>query len=403
MAMKYDETENILELFMHCAGESEVPRSWMKWTCISMVAAALADRVYYRKLAWKTLPPNMYIMLIGDSGLGKGNALDFGLQFKHSRMNLLYGSATKQSLIDRMCAPLDEQMGDVSNAKIFIVQDELAEALGSGQLADAYVKALTGWYGATANEIEENTRTHGRKLLEEPPCINWLAGTTNEWLRDCIDYKAMMSGFFGRVCTVPGSADYDRRVYDPVIVRDYEPVVSYLKDRFEELTWFQGEMMMLPQALDLDKDWYETRPKPSECMAPFWRREHALILKLAMILSACDSLDLQIHPKHILGAQELVREVRSYMPTVIETAAKGGVVTVAERVKRKIGERKNGISRTETLRWVGQWGVRAAELTDVVNYLVDQDYIYVVRRGSKIYYQIKERPVIDWAGLGTVD
>ena len=395
---KIDETENILELFLYAAGESEIPTSWIKWSGISAIAASLSDRVYYRKYAWKVLPPNMYIMLVGDSGLGKGGAMDFALQFIDPRMNLLYGSTTKQSLIDRMCGEAEE--GEMSKSKVFIIQDELGEAVGSGQVADAFIKAMTGWYGATSGTIEENTRMHGRKVVSDPPCINWLSGTTNEWLRDAVDYKAMMSGFFGRVCTVPGKSDYDNRIYRPQIVRDYDQVVGYLKERFEELTYLNGEFQMLPAAEELDREWYENRPKPSQGMEPFWRREHALILKLAMILSVCDYMDLVIHPKHIIGAQELVREIRSYMPEVIEHAAKGGVTTAASRVQAKIYEHKLGINRTDLLRFMNRFGLKAMDLDTIITHLSQQDLVETSKRGQRTWYIRKSKPGILW---GSVD
>lgn len=396
---KFDETENILELYMYLAGKSEVPDTWHKWTCISIVAACLSDRVFYRKLAHKVLPPNMYTMLVGSSGLGKGAAIDFGLQFFHPRMNLLYGGATKQALIDRMTKDQELEEEEIAGSKIFIVHDELGEAVGTGAIADSFIKAMTGWYGQTSMAFEENTRMHGRKVLSEPPCINWLAGTTHEWLKDSIDVKAMLSGFFGRVCTIPGECDYSKRIYRQTTPLDYDIVKQYLQERFYELTFLEGEFQMLPAAQEIDEYWYMNRPNPEEEMAPFWRREHALVLKLAMIMSACDSLDRTIQPTHIVQAQDLIAEVKEYMPVVIEKAVKGGVLTLQDRVKKKIFESHDGIRRTALVRYIFRYGAHARDLDEIIKQLKASDSIEEEKRYNKCYYVKKKKPIINWGDI----
>lgn len=397
-----DSTENIMDLYMYAAGDTGTPQSWNRWVCISMVAAALSDRAWFQKLQHKVLAPNLYVMLIGASGVGKGNAIDFGLQFKHERMNMLYGAATSKALLDRMCAPT--QPGDIPNSKMFIVQDELADAVGHSNVASAYIKSMTAWYSAGNGEIEDNTRMHGRKVLEERICMNWLSGTTVEWLQEAMDYRAMMSGGFGRVCTIPGAYNYDKRVYRPAPIRDYNIIVDYLRGRFEELTFLEGEFEMLPAAEERDEQWFHDRAAPREGMEPFWMREPALMLKLAMIMSACDSMDRIIRVSHILKAQELLKEVRDYMPKVIEQSAKGGLATATDRAMNFIGEAKRGRTRTELSRFLGRWGIKASEVSQIVETLLEQERIETTRRMNKTIYTAKIAPAIYWESLvGSLD
>lgn len=387
-------TDNILDIYMYATGESEIPKTWLKWVCISTVAASLADRVWFQKLAWKVLHPNLYVMLIGKSGVGKGAAIDFGLQFRHERINMLRGSATKQSLMDRMCQPVQE--GAVPNSKIFIVQDELAEAVGHSSIANTYIKAMTAWYSITGGEIEENTRTHGKRVVEESICINWLSGTTVEWLQDAMDYKSMMSGGFGRICTIPGAYDYEKRMYLPESVPDYYNIINYLRDRFEELTCMEGEFEMLPAARELDEEWFYARDAPQEGMEPFWMREPVLVLKLAMIMSACDSMDRIIRVPHILAAHDLVREIKGYMPKVIQQSAQGGMTTAMERMMNFIAPAKNGVTRSELSKFLSRWGIKASEINSMTETLLEQEKIVLKKRMQKTVYFAKTRPAIIW-------
>lgn len=390
----FDQTENILELYLYAVGRTTIPVSWHKWTCLSMIAASLSDRVGIRWFHHKPLAPNLYVMLIGPSGVGKGVAIDFGMQFKHSRMNVLYGQATDKAIFDRMASPAEP--GEISNSKIFVVQDELAQAVGHASIANQYVKAMTAWYSTTSGEIEENTRAHGRKVIEDAICVNWLAGTTVEWLQDAMDYKSMMSGGFGRICTIPGVYNYENRVYRPEPVNDYKTVVDYLKARFEELTYLEGEFEMLPAAAEINEQWFMARKRPIGGMEPFWMREPALCLKLAMIVSVCDSLDRIIRVQHITQAQDLIEEIRSYMPNVIEQSAKGGLVTVQDRAIDLIGKARNGVTRSQLTRFLSRWGLKASEVSQVVESLVEQERITVSKRSNKTIYKATIVPPIAW-------
>lgn len=395
----YDETENILELYMYLTGKSQVPSEWHKWSCISMIAAALGDRVWFEKLKFKPLYPNLYVMLVGDSGIGKSIAIDFTMQFKHVNMNMLYGAATKQAIVDRMTKPAEP--GAIPNSKIYIVQEELADAVGHESTAKAYIKAMTAWFNATVGEVEENTRMHGRKVVEDTVCINWLAGSTVEWLTDAMDYKSMMSGAFGRICTVPGKYDYDMRIYDTAPVRDYEPIANYIRDRVEELaTCLTGPYEMLPAAREIDEHWYMNRPAPEdEAMAPFWMREPALIWKLAMVMSACDSLDRIIRVPHILAARDLIENVKKHMRLIQIRAANGGAAPTIERIKDKILASEIGVTRADLTRFITRWGHKVKELDAMIEALKDQDYIEEGRRMRKITYFAKKKPPILWDEL----
>ena len=55
-----------LDYYMQYCGESEVPHRWHRWAGISLLAAALADRVGIDRGSNKWLVPNLYVFR-GDS------------------------------------------------------------------------------------------------------------------------------------------------------------------------------------------------------------------------------------------------------------------------------------------------------------------------------------------------
>ena len=64
-----------LDRYIHTAGVTFTPPAFHRWACLSLVAAALADRVWIEKPK-KQAHPNAYLLLAGPAGCGKGDALD---------------------------------------------------------------------------------------------------------------------------------------------------------------------------------------------------------------------------------------------------------------------------------------------------------------------------------------
>lgn len=394
----FSKTENILELYMYATGKSEVPPAWHKWCCLTMVAASLADRVWFENGPWQKLAPNLYTMLVGPSGLGKGMAIDFAMQFTSDIHNVIYGVATKHGLVDQITAEYDGS-SLVPPSKILLVQPELAEAVGTGNLADTFVKGMTSFYNPSTKAYEEKTRTHGLKQAKDKHCINWLSGSTQEWIGDCVSLEAMMSGFFGRTCTVPGFYKFDERVYEIVKVPQYDEVVDYLKERFRELFILEGPFEMLPAAREEDENWYMNRPAPTPEMAPFWKRQHDLIKKLAMLLSACDHLDRTITRTHIVEAQKLAKEIESYMPIIMAKAMQDHKRQDNHKILAEIRRMPRGIHRTNLSRFASKLGINAKQLDTILAELIEMEMIESFSRSRRTWYRGRADHVIDWSQL----
>lgn len=381
---------NILDLYMHAAGDSEIPYEWHEWCCLSLIASAVSDRVYYKKFIWENMAPNMYIFMVGPSGCGKGGALGYMGKFIHPRMNMYKGSTTYKSMIDKMSAPAEA--GGVTKSKMLLVQQELSSCIGSGALADAMVKAMTDWYTPTNDDYQESTRMHGERSFP-PPCINWLAGTTVEWLKQSVDTEAMLSGFFGRVAISPGEYDENKRIHDPTqhCPDDYDEVVEEIKDRIEWLTQLEGQFDITAEAYDADKIWYEKRKSPSPEMLPFWRRQHDLTLKIAMILSLSDDMKLTIKLRHILRAQELTEQSARILPKVITMAGHTEFSRSVEKTKDLI-KKYSTITHKVLLNRSKNWNANAEIVKKIIHQLLEEGCIVrnYNKKGGAVYNWIGE-------------
>lgn len=403
---KLDETKNILDLFMHCTGKTEVPPQWYKWACLSIVASSVGNRVFYQKFPWEHINPNMFVFLIGPSGLGKGQAINFAMQLRHNKQNLWYGDATNKGLKDHFSSMDGMQIPDHITPPwvTYVVQTELADSVGSGNLADAFIKSMTNWYNPTKTNFRERTRLHGEKE-HPPPTLNWLAGTTVEWLQSCVTRDAMLSGFFGRVVGVYGDYDWSKRIYDPMAYqpKDYDEIIDYLCERIDNLTDIPPNtpMKMTRDARIIDEQWYNHRTPPRHEARPFFRREPDLAIKLAMILSLCRSQSLIIDEEDISEAHKLVMLARNDMLRIVAEATNSksqlAMDAVLDLLKRK---HPHFVKRSAIHRLVSRWGYDSSGMELVLRDLDERELIETRSRGGRKEYAYKPQNMINLRVVG---
>jgi hypothetical protein len=324
--------DDMVTMYMRAAGQGEVPPLFHEWCCLTSIAAAVGNRVGFYTRPYKKIKPNLYTFLIADSGVGKGEALDFAAQFRLPIMNVFNGSLTHKRMIDLLKRTPGEGEGYFDYSCMFVNSAELANTAGTDALAKQLVKAMTDWYTAHGMQVE-GTRLHGDNEFAEPT-INWIAGTTIEWLTDVVDHKALRSGFFGRVVPIKGIRQ--PRVPKTVYPDDYDQLVADLCARFEDLTTVRGDFKMTREAEETNVEWYLSQPPPPKDLAAFAARERVLSIKLAMLHSLSESLELVIKKHHILEAQRRVENVRRMFISVCGDATSSQQYQMQQRVLEEI-------------------------------------------------------------------
>ena len=383
-------TQNLIQLYNHWVGRSEIPAEYHLWACISMIAACVSDKVWVTKFR-SNLTPNLYTFLIGPSGSGKGTAISAMLSLvDEDKVNYYNGRTTAQYMLDSMAFPTrDQKEKGIDSTKLFVLSPELAMSVGKGDQADTLIKIMTELYGgAGARTIKEGTRTRGGIEIENP-CINWLAGTTVEWLKDCCTSDAMEGGFFARVVPVVGRYDFSRanRFVRPIFPPDQEIVKGYLKARISQLSTLNGEFALTDAAKELEEFWYHNRDEPEDSsMVPWWGRQHDLSLKLAMVFSLADSPTLVIERQHLGAAQRVIHSIGKNLPEIIRYTAttddSKDIQVVLDIIKRN-----KRIGHSALLRRISYRGIHARQLIEIINTLRQANQIAVVLgpRKSNLY------------------
>lgn len=392
-----DETTDLLRLYRHHVGKSEVPSDWQTWACISAIAACVADRVWIKKLG-KPLNPALYVMLLGPSGLGKGAAIEPMLDYLEDipMVNTYSGVVTAQKFLHFLAGPQvkkrrPEAAPDAEAtlkrdpAKVFLVTEELTWCLGEGPPAMEFVRMITGMYKKSST-IKKATISSGTQIIKKA-AINWLSGTTLDWLSNSLPRNAIEGGFIGRLIIVDAEYDLDTRYRDAILPPDYEEVSRHIRKRFHRLTEVSGEFRVSAKARAIEEQWYYGRPRPhDDRLIPIWKRQHDHLLKLAMVLSLSESYDLRILRRHMIAARDLIEHTFAASLKILEacyTTTETEGINLVRHILRKAGQIKHSVLQ----RKVSPRGIDARKLAGIIETLKNGKEIktYTINRGGKVY------------------
>lgn len=322
-----DERPNFIRAYMEATGTSEVPRIYHTWCALSVIAASLRREVWIEKFANSKLLPNLYTFLIGDSASGKNVAIDFAMDLISpfaSEFNVYRGKISAPALIDEL-GKKTSRTGHIElepSTPIYIFAPELALTMGRPQDARQLIYFLTEIYGGNPGAFNDRTRTSGRTIIQAP-VVNFLFGSTQEWLMKVVTLEDIKGGFFARGVPILGRRNPNYRVEHPSVPYNYPEIILYLRERIQGFLNLRGEFGRTTKAKEIASNWYNTRDEPNDpSLLPSWYRQHDLTLKLAMLMSTAeDERTMEIGQQHTLDGQKFSQIVMINAPKLIDEAS----------------------------------------------------------------------------------
>lgn len=376
---------NLEQLYLYTAGETEVPEVFQRFSLLSTVAAMMQNKTWYCKEKPGRLFPNLYVMLIGPSGAGKGTAIGRALNLTqefHETIGLYQGKTTASFVAKWFHEDYGKSTHDGgATSRLFLVTPELALGVGSGDLADDLVKRMTDLFTGELLAFNDGTAKFGLRKAGKP-VANWLAGTTKEWLAN-LRGQTMKGGFFARCLLVQGDYDHAKRLVRPIYPPDHDELWAILVERLREIGELTGEFVMDPSAVALEEVWYNHREPPlSVELVPSWKRMHDLVIKVAMIFSVYDNLDRVITSKHLhkaIAAVEQVKETEEDIVDFLEgTADQANIDFVARKIKQ-VGI----IGHSILLRKCAKRGIKAYEVRSILDTLIQGRNVVIEDKGRQ--------------------
>ncbi len=308
--------DNWLMSYIEYTKGQEAPEDFHLWCGISAIAAVLErgsmmDRGYYK------LYPNLFIVLVSDSAVSrKTTALDIIkpiIRDAVPTIHIISHRDSPQGLIEN----LSKRFKLTGTGAGYIIQDELVSFLKSTAQDLTMVQVLTQAYSAQES-LEIHTISRGTNKCDKI-CVNLLAASTPEWIRESLPPYAIEGGFTGRVLFVYKKAS-GKRIAWPVLTEKEIQMKKYLTVDLAEMRGIKGEWEVTKDAHDWFEDWYKNKFNPDKIepsMKSYAGRKHDTVLKLSMIMSAARTSNRKVNVIDMEEALKILNRVESTTPMIM--------------------------------------------------------------------------------------
>lgn len=323
---------------------SEVPDNYHFWSGI-FALSAIVNRQVWISMGQYTLYPNLYVVLLGPPGNGKSLAMDTAQTLVEDigGINFSGDAQTKESLVRylRDVCPRVLDLGPdglQTITPIAMFATELSHLLGpnSGHMIDF----LTTIYTKDKRYVTR-TKNKGDDVIERP-FVGLIACTTQDWITTYLKSDIIGGGFTRRVIFVnePIGASVDekskRRPFltvrpEQVVARNN--VLAYA----EQLKSVKGEFKWSPEAKEAYESWYMTRDIPKDPdVQGYFKTKPNQVLKVAMLISLSESLDLVLRKEHFDVSMALFEKTEATLTRVFQGIGRNELNSIANKAMEYI-------------------------------------------------------------------
>jgi len=357
-----------LDEYMLYTKNQESPDIFHRWCGISTVGAALERHVLVDMGAYQ-VRSNLFIVLVAEPALcKKSTAMTLArkvLDKMENPVNMFAQKITTEALISRLKHTLKmDGTRVVHNSACMIFASELSTFLGSDAYNKGLVAVLVGLYDCD-DKWSYETKYEGATVLKNT-WVHLLGATTPAWLKNGFPPESVGGGFTSRIIFVYSEKPRERNPFPQI---DYELRHKLVKD-LDTISNLRGKFKWSREGKGWYEKWYKEMDvtKESKVLLGYNLRKAVNLVKIAMILSVCESNVLTLQKKHLMQSLEVLDEVEVDMEMAvkaIEKTAKGSNLDYVLSIIRAGGE----IQRAELMRKVA-YKHSAQELDEIIDTLV---------------------------------
>lgn len=377
-------------------GVSESPRIFHMWAAATVVGACAKRNCWVSRGDWNCFP-NMYTVLVGHTGLGKGRSINpvVGLLRESGTANVLSDKLTIQHILERL-SDHGESNGAVEmhgttltfshDASCLISSPELEDLIMSSETM-APLKEL---WEAKDGPFEYGTRSKGLVKIHKP-CPSLLGGCTPSQVAVLFPPTTIGGGFVRRINFVYAS-ERSKPIPWPLATNGSDDHKTALVEGLKEIAQLRGEFQFTDQARQRFGDYYcesKATEFADEATASYETTKpiHALKLSECLSLARCE---LVIDEAEMALAIEMVNQCAEQLRHVFRGVGASELATVTDKVLAYIEARQSHnyvTTRSDLLAalWkdVGTW----QNLDVILSTLESGNLIYTKQIGSVTTYR----------------
>jgi len=322
---------DIIDAYLEFTKGHEATPKIHLWSFLSVIAAAMERKVWLER-GYYLLYPNLYVFIIGRSGLVKKSTtmgVAVSMLKEIPTISVMSERLTASSLISQLCSAQKkfEWYGqEIPQAPVFSYASELSVFMT--EVFGSIIELLTTFYDPTDHKKPWIYKTVGKGTFNiHGPCLNLLGGSTQAWLTRCIPVTEMEGGFASRVIFVVENAGPKKLVAWPEV---HPEMLDHRQKIVEDLTDISnmvGPMQVTDSAKKFFSNWYEHHMREvlpvnqDSRISGYMGRKGDTLLKLAMVRSASRSSDRVLTLEHLQWAGHNLELVERDMRTAFDVKA----------------------------------------------------------------------------------
>lgn len=290
--------DSIFHLWAKAYSIVETPLSYTLACGMAAFGAMLKRQTYLDQVNWKVFP-NMSVLLVGPSGLGKDTAINEAKKFMNTLGYIpdVYGKTMEQ--VHKNLLEVGKEDFDTPAAG-YVIAAELTAFLGGKDYQKSMTQELTDLL-STNDSLDVSIKSEGKKVIHKPT-VTMFAGSTEEWLHKAMPSGALDGGLFPRFLVVceHGYEAIQRPVAFPAYSNDRNEVEeamaakqAFLEQADKHIRRFYRrieECVPLPSAREVYENWYRNRlgknSKFSAAVMPYANRSRDQVHRIAIICAA---------------------------------------------------------------------------------------------------------------------
>lgn len=312
-----------MQSYLQYVKNTEPPVIFHRWSLLTAVGALLERNVFYGQ-DYFTHYPNLYVMLLGESGTRKSTAINLAKKTLAATGYSTFSAekTSKEKYLQDLADQHEDIQEDLTFATIFgdgedaekdsritpnfIVAGEFNDFIGNGNIE--FMSILGNLWDWNGGPYENRIKT-GKSIKVPNPTISLLGGNTATGLNLAFPPHAIGQGFFSRLIFIHSAAS-ERRIRNPIF-----PAIDIASMLREVKQKVKGRLTSTDTAEKLlDAIYQRTTAISDTRFSSYSTRRYTQLIKLIIIITAMD-LCTEITEDHVLLANTILCHAEQLMPT----------------------------------------------------------------------------------------
>lgn len=386
------ELKDWLSGYMQFTDNLESPRMYRLWGGLSCIAAAL-QRKCYVEWGHHIFYPNMYIVLVGGSAVGKGTAMGPAkkLLTEIGGVRLSAQSTTLQALILRLKEANYHNQDPVTGMSSFhssmtIFSEELTVFIGYQQRE--LMACLCDWFDCN-DQWKYDTKNKGTDDITGV-WVNLFGATTPHLIQTTLPLDSIGGGLTSRIIFV-FAEKAEKIVPFPFLTDEEIQIRVKLQADLERIHLLCGKFNASESFLSAWGDWYceqaKNPPKHllDERFGGYLGRRRVHIMKLSMLICASEGDDMVMTESHFATAQHLLEMTEVNMPNVFAGVGKNPTSDLVPKIILFVKSR-GAVSMAELMKHFYR-DLDALALERLVKTLEMMHAVTLLHQGGEVFVQ----------------